>query len=180
MVVDAGMGLNYFDHAEEHDSEVEVPAEPMLFAKFPTSVVGPDAVVEWDPELTDAVDLEAELGIVIGRRARRVPKAEALDYVLGYTCANDVSARDWQIQWGGSQWCRGKTFDTFCPLGPCLVTPEDIPELDKLIEVSKEFEIDLRNIIVEYLEKIASADNEVSEDEQAMLNKVKEGLEIQT
>ena len=72
------------------------------------------------------VDYECELAVVIGKRAKNVSKENALDYVLGYTCANDVSARDWQSKWGGSQWCRGKTFDTFCPLGPVLVTSDEI------------------------------------------------------
>jgi 2-keto-4-pentenoate hydratase/2-oxohepta-3-ene-1,7-dioic acid hydratase in catechol pathway len=70
--------------------------------------------------------------VVIGRAAKNVPKERALEYVLGYTCANDVSARDWQKEFGGSQWCRGKTFDTFCPLGPCLVTADELTEPNKL------------------------------------------------
>jgi len=69
---------------------------------------------------------------VIGRAAKNVPRAEALEYVLGYTCANDVSARDWQKEGGGSQWCRGKSFDTFCPLGPCIATPDEIPNPNAL------------------------------------------------
>ena len=72
------------------------------------------------------MDYECELAVIIGRRGKNVPRTEALDYVLGYTCANDVSARDWQKEYGGGQWCRGKTFDTFCPLGPCLVTTDEI------------------------------------------------------
>ena len=75
---------------------------------------------------TDEVDYEAELAVVIGKRCKNVPRDRALEYVLGYTCANDVSARDWQNKKGGSQWCRGKTFDTFAPLGPCLVTADEI------------------------------------------------------
>jgi 2-keto-4-pentenoate hydratase/2-oxohepta-3-ene-1,7-dioic acid hydratase in catechol pathway len=78
------------------------------------------------------VDYECELAVVIGKPCKNVSKADALSYVLGYTCANDVSARDWQKDWGGSQWCRGKTFDTFCPLGPCLVTPDEIPNPNAL------------------------------------------------
>jgi 2-keto-4-pentenoate hydratase/2-oxohepta-3-ene-1,7-dioic acid hydratase in catechol pathway len=81
---------------------------------------------------SDAVDYEAELAVVIGYRCKNVPRAEAINYVLGYTVANDVSARDWQKEWGGSQWCRGKTFDTFCPLGPALVTPAAIPDPNNL------------------------------------------------
>ena len=75
---------------------------------------------------SDRVDYECELAVVIGRAARNVPREHALDYVLGYTCANDVSARDWQKEGGGGQWCRGKSFDTFCPLGPCLVTRDEL------------------------------------------------------
>jgi len=81
---------------------------------------------------SDQVDYEAELAVIIGKRCKNVSKANALDRVLGYTCANDVSARDWQKQYGGSQWCRGKTFDTFAPLGPCLVTRDEIPNPNDL------------------------------------------------
>ncbi|MCE2684692.1 MAG: fumarylacetoacetate hydrolase family protein [Verrucomicrobiae bacterium] len=77
-------------------------------------------------------DYEAELAVVIGRDCHNVTPAQALDHVLAYTCANDVSARDWQKEWGGGQWSRGKSFDTFCPLGPCLVTPDEIPDPQKL------------------------------------------------
>lgn len=122
------VGLNYFDHAKE--GGFEPPAEPMLFAKFTTSVVGPGAVVEWDPRLTDSVDLEAELGVVIGRTARHVPEADALSYVLGYTCINDVSARD--LQKADKQFVRAKSLDTFCPMGPALVTSDDIPDPQRL------------------------------------------------
>ena len=81
---------------------------------------------------SDEVDYECELAVVIGRTCKNVSRDRALDYVLGYTCANDVSARDWQSKWGGSQWCRGKTFDTFAPLGPCLVTTDEIPNPNAL------------------------------------------------
>jgi 2-keto-4-pentenoate hydratase/2-oxohepta-3-ene-1,7-dioic acid hydratase in catechol pathway len=77
-------------------------------------------------------DYECELAVVIGRRCKNVSRAHALDYVLGYTCANDVSARDWQIKWGGSQFSQGKSFDTFCPLGPVLVTRDEIPHPNQL------------------------------------------------
>ena len=78
------------------------------------------------------VDYECELAVVIGRPCKNVSRANALDYVLGYTCANDVSARDWQVKRGGGQWCRGKFFDTFAPLGPCLVTRDEIPNPNTL------------------------------------------------
>jgi 2-keto-4-pentenoate hydratase/2-oxohepta-3-ene-1,7-dioic acid hydratase in catechol pathway len=118
------VGLNYHDHAKE--GGVEPPAVPMLFAKFPTAVVGHGAVVEWDPGLTSAVDLEAELGVVIGRRARRIREESALDVVLGYTCINDVSARD--LQFSDKQYVRAKSLDTFCPMGPAVVTSDEIPD----------------------------------------------------
>ena len=124
------VGLNYRDHVEEQGGKVKIPERPMLFAKFPTSVIGDGETVEWDPSLTDAVDIEAELGVVIGRTARRVSVAEALDYVLGYTCINDVTARD--LQYGDKQYVRGKSLDTFCPMGPALVTRDEIPDVGSL------------------------------------------------
>ncbi len=81
---------------------------------------------------SEEVDYECELAVVIGKSAKNISKNNALEYVLGYTCGNDVSARDWQIKRGGSQWCRGKSFDTFCPLGPCLVTADEIPNPNTL------------------------------------------------
>jgi 2-keto-4-pentenoate hydratase/2-oxohepta-3-ene-1,7-dioic acid hydratase in catechol pathway len=116
------IGRNYREHTAEEG--VEPPAAPLIFAKWPSSVVGPGADVTWDPALSAQVDYEAELAVVIGRTARRVSVAEALDHVLGYTCLNDVSARD--IQFGDGQWVRGKSLDTFCPMGPVLVTADEI------------------------------------------------------
>jgi 2-keto-4-pentenoate hydratase/2-oxohepta-3-ene-1,7-dioic acid hydratase in catechol pathway len=116
------IGRNYREHAAEEG--VEPPPAPLIFAKWPTSVVGPGAEVRWDPALSSKVDYEAELAVVIGRTARRVPVETALDHVLGYTCLNDVSARD--IQFGDGQWVRGKSLDTFCPMGPALVTADEI------------------------------------------------------
>lgn len=121
------IGLNYRRHAEE--GKVPVPERPVLFMKATTSVQNPGDPIVLPRQLrSDEVDYECELAVVIGRPCRNVPRAKALDYVLGYTCANDVSARDWQIKWGGSQWCRGKTFDTFAPLGPCLTLKDEIPD----------------------------------------------------
>jgi 2-keto-4-pentenoate hydratase/2-oxohepta-3-ene-1,7-dioic acid hydratase in catechol pathway len=122
------VGLNYHAHAAEGGAAI--PASPMLFAKFPTAVVGPGATVEWDPELTSAVDLEAELAVVIGRTARRVSETDGLDHVLGYTCLNDVSARD--LQYADRQFVRSKSLDTFCPMGPVLVTRDEIPDPGQL------------------------------------------------
>ena len=118
------IGRNYREHAAEEGADP--PPAPLVFAKFPGSVVGHGAEIRWDPGLTQQVDFEAELAVVIGRSARRVSEAGALDYVLGYTCLNDVSARD--IQFGDGQWVRGKSLDTFCPIGPVLVTADEIPD----------------------------------------------------
>lgn len=120
------IGLNYRKHAEE--TKAALPEHPVLFMKSPGAVQHPEAPIFLPRKLrSDSVDYECELAVVIGKAAKNVSKEEALDYVLGYTCANDVSARDWQKQGGGGQWCRGKTFDTFCPLGPVLVTRDEIP-----------------------------------------------------
>jgi 2-keto-4-pentenoate hydratase/2-oxohepta-3-ene-1,7-dioic acid hydratase in catechol pathway len=116
------IGRNYREHATEEG--VEPPAAPLIFAKWPTAVVGTGAEIRWDPALTGQVDYEAELAVVIGQRARRIDPADALTHVFGYTCLNDVSARD--IQFGDGQWVRGKSLDTFCPMGPVLVTADEI------------------------------------------------------
>ena len=120
------VGLNYRDHAEE--GGFDAPEEPVLFSKFPQSLVGPDEPIEWDPEFTSAVDYEAELVVVMGNRARNVEESEALEYVAGYTVGNDVSARD--LQMADEQWVRGKSLDTFGPVGPHIVTPEEVEESD--------------------------------------------------
>jgi 2-keto-4-pentenoate hydratase/2-oxohepta-3-ene-1,7-dioic acid hydratase in catechol pathway len=117
-----GIGLNYRKHAEE--TGAKIPERPIVFLKSATAVQNPEGPIILPRHLrSDQVDFEAELAVIIGYECKNVKRADALNYVLGYTIANDVSARDWQKQWGGSQWCRGKTFDTFCPLGPALVTP---------------------------------------------------------
>ncbi|HXU84562.1 MAG TPA: fumarylacetoacetate hydrolase family protein [Verrucomicrobiae bacterium] len=116
------IGRNYREHAIEEG--VEPPPAPLIFAKWPTAVVGTGADIRWDPALTAQVDYEAELAVVIGRRARRIDPADALAHAFGYTCLNDVSARD--IQFGDGQWVRGKSLDTFCPMGPVLVTADEI------------------------------------------------------
>jgi 2-keto-4-pentenoate hydratase/2-oxohepta-3-ene-1,7-dioic acid hydratase in catechol pathway len=112
-----GIGLNYLDHIRE--SKLPQPSRPLVFAKFPSSVTGPNDPIVVDLELTTHVDWEVELGVIVGRRMRRVDVAAALDHVFGYTACNDVSARD--VQFSESQWTRGKSFDTFCPLGPVVV-----------------------------------------------------------
>jgi len=120
-----GVGLNYRRHATE--SGAKIPEFPVLFAKGLNTVQHPGDPIQIPTTLrSDEVDYEGELAVVIGRVCKNVKRAAALDYVLGYTCANDVSARDWQLKKGGGQWTRGKFFDTFCPLGPCLVTTDEI------------------------------------------------------
>jgi 2-keto-4-pentenoate hydratase/2-oxohepta-3-ene-1,7-dioic acid hydratase in catechol pathway len=114
------VGLNYRDHAKEVG--LPLPEEPMIFLKPPTAVIGPTQAIIL-PRMSSRVDFEAELGVVIGRRARRVPAERAFDYVLGYTCVNDVTARDLQSKDG--QWTRSKGFDTFCPIGPAIETELD-------------------------------------------------------
>ncbi|MWV40191.1 fumarylacetoacetate hydrolase family protein [Natrialba sp. INN-245] len=118
------VGLNYRDHAEEGDNPI--PDEPVLFSKFPTAVTGPGETISWDPDYTEKVDYEAELVIVIGQEARRVDEDEAMDHVAGFLIGNDVSARD--LQHGDGQWVRGKSLDTFAPIGPELVTPEEVSD----------------------------------------------------
>lgn len=125
------IGLNYRKHAEEGGKPI--PDRPVLFMKLPTAVQNPGEPILLPTHLPSTkVDYECELAVVIGKSCKNVSRARALEYVLGYTCANDVSARDWQSEWGGSQWCRGKTFDTFCPLGPVLVTADEIPNPNAL------------------------------------------------
>jgi 2-keto-4-pentenoate hydratase/2-oxohepta-3-ene-1,7-dioic acid hydratase in catechol pathway len=125
------IGLNYRKHAEE--TKAKIPEFPVLFMKSPSSVQNPDDPIMLPRGLrSNEVDYECELAVVIGKAGKNIKKQDALNHVLGYTCVNDVSARDWQKQWGGSQWCRGKTFDTFCPLGPRLVTPDEIPNPNAL------------------------------------------------
>jgi len=122
------IGLNYRDHITE--SKGEVPEHPIIFAKFPSSLIGHRAAITWDSDLTKKVDFEAELAVVIGKKIHRCHKTEAMEAVFGYTCANDVSARD--LQFGDGQWVRGKSLDTFCPIGPWIVTPEEMPDPQSL------------------------------------------------
>jgi 5-carboxymethyl-2-hydroxymuconate isomerase len=118
------VGQNYLDHIREQG--VEPPALPVLFAKFPTSVIGPGEEIRWTAGLTEQVDYEAELAVVIGRRATRVGTDTAMAHVFGYTGANDVSARD--LQFADGQWTRGKGLDRFLPLGPVVVEADEVPD----------------------------------------------------
>jgi 2-keto-4-pentenoate hydratase/2-oxohepta-3-ene-1,7-dioic acid hydratase in catechol pathway len=125
------IGLNYRRHAQE--TNAKIPEYPILFMKGPNAAQDPGAPIVIPGYLKSTeVDYECELAVVIGKTCKNVSRERALDHVLGYTCANDVSARDWQIKNGGSQWCRGKTFDTFAPFGPCLVTRDEIPDPNAL------------------------------------------------
>jgi 2-keto-4-pentenoate hydratase/2-oxohepta-3-ene-1,7-dioic acid hydratase in catechol pathway len=117
------VGLNYRDHAEEQGTEL--PGAPLLFAKWPNALIGPDEPIVI-PRASERVDYEAELGVVIGSRIRGVSEENALEAVRGYLCLNDVSARD--LQFGDGQWTRGKSPDTFCPIGPRLVPREEVPD----------------------------------------------------
>jgi 2-keto-4-pentenoate hydratase/2-oxohepta-3-ene-1,7-dioic acid hydratase in catechol pathway len=119
------VGLNYIDHCEE--AGLPVPNEPVLFGKFPNSITGPFDDLSWPAAASSEVDYEVELGVVIGKRGRDIPEAQALDYVCGYTVVNDVSARDMQFA-NAKQWDRGKSLDTFCPYGPYIVTRDEIPD----------------------------------------------------
>lgn len=122
-----GIAQNYRAHALEMGGSL--PQHPVFFIKMPGCLQGPGKPIRLPRHLrSDKVDFEAELAVVIGRTCRNVSPESALDHVLGYTAANDVSARDWQKEWGGGQFCRGKGFDTFCPLGPHIVTPDEIPD----------------------------------------------------
>lgn len=118
------IGLNYADHAKEGGAR-KLPDEPLIFLKATTAVIGPDDPIPLPRSAPDEVDFEAELAVVIGRTARNVSEADALDHVLGFTCANDVSARDCQKR-RDQQWARGKSFDGFCPLGSVIVTADSI------------------------------------------------------
>ncbi len=116
------LGLNYRDHVEETGRDV--PSFPVMFAKFPSSVIGPDDSI-CIPSVSKKIDWEIELGVIIGRYCKDVKEKDALDYVAGYTIINDVTARDIQKHDGG-QWVRGKSIDTFCPMGPCIVTADEL------------------------------------------------------
>jgi 2-keto-4-pentenoate hydratase/2-oxohepta-3-ene-1,7-dioic acid hydratase in catechol pathway len=125
------IGLNYRRHAEE--MKAGIPQWPVLFFKNPSALQNPGAPILIPRKLVSKqVDFEGELAIVLSRDCRNATRQNALSHVLGYTVANDVSARDWQKDRGGSQWCRGKSFDTFCPLGPWIVTPDEITDPNSL------------------------------------------------
>ncbi len=119
------IGLNYRDHAIETGSEI--PSEPIVFSKFNTALVGHGEEIRL-PRVSEQVDYEAELVVVIGKTAKHVSTDEAMNYVYGYTCGHDVSARDWQKGRPGGQWLLAKSFDTFAPVGPCIATSQELPD----------------------------------------------------
>ncbi len=122
-----GIGLNYRRHAEEGGKGV--PTRPLVFLKSTNAVQSPGAPILLPRTCrSDKVDYEGELAVIIGRPCRNATRENALSYVFGYTVANDVSARDWQFEWGAGQFCQGKSFDSFCPLGPVITTADEIPD----------------------------------------------------
>jgi 2-keto-4-pentenoate hydratase/2-oxohepta-3-ene-1,7-dioic acid hydratase in catechol pathway len=122
------IGLNYIDHVSE--SKMEVPKTPIVFTKFPNSITGPTDTIKIPKRLTEKVDYEVELAVVIGKEGKNISKEEALKYVFGYTIVNDISARD--LQFADGQWVRGKSLDTFCPMGPVIVTSDEIKDPQNL------------------------------------------------
>lgn len=119
------IGLNYRDHAIETNSPI--PTEPIVFSKFNTALIGHGQAIQL-PAVSKKVDYEAELVVVIGKEAKNISADQAPSHIFGYTCGHDVSARDWQKGRPGGQWLLGKTFDTFAPLGPCVVTTDELPD----------------------------------------------------
>lgn len=118
------IGLNYMDHCRE--TGTRPPEDPIVFTKFPNAIIGTGEHIRWKNGVTSKVDYEAELGVIIGKRGREISAEKAFDHIVGYTALNDVSARD--IQLGDGQWVRGKSLDTFCPIGPVIVTKDEIPD----------------------------------------------------
>jgi len=123
------IGLNYADHA--HESGMALPTEPVHFSKFSSAVAAPGAPIVL-PKVSAEVDYEAELVVVIGRGGRNIRREDAMQHVAAYCCGNDVSARDWQLRKPGGQWLLGKSFDSFAPFGPALVTADEVPDPSNL------------------------------------------------
>jgi 2-keto-4-pentenoate hydratase/2-oxohepta-3-ene-1,7-dioic acid hydratase in catechol pathway len=119
------LGLNYRDHANE--TNAQIPRDPILFSKYATSLIGHGEAIVLPP-VSQEVDYEAELVVVVGKKGRNIKEGDALGHVAGYMVGHDVSARDWQLKKDGKQWMVGKTFDTFAPTGPCLVTADEVPD----------------------------------------------------
>ncbi len=119
------IGLNYADHAAE--SNMPIPPEPVVFSKFSSTIIGPGDAIRL-PSVTRSIDYEVELVVVIGTAGKDISESDAMDHVAGYTVGHDVSARDFQLEKPGGQWLLGKTFDTFAPLGPDIVTPDEVDD----------------------------------------------------
>ena len=119
------IGLNYADHAAE--SNMPIPSEPVVFSKFSSTIIGPGDAIRL-PSVTRSIDYEVELVVVIGTAGKDISESDAMDHVAGYTVGHDVSARDFQLEKPGGQWLLGKTFDTFAPLGPDIVTPDEVDD----------------------------------------------------
>ena len=130
-----GIGLNYVEHVAESartlDTSKDLPKQPVIFSKPPTAVIGPNEAIEHNKAITQQLDWEVELAVIMGRTARRVTEADALNYVAGYCVCNDVSERNFQLERGGT-WTKGKSHDTFGPVGPWLVTKDEIADPQKL------------------------------------------------
>ncbi len=116
------IGLNYKGHIKE--SKGKLPSVPIIFSKFSSSIIGNNDYIKWNKEITKKVDYEAELAVVIGKKIKDCPEEKAIDVIFGYMCANDISARD--LQFSDGQWTRGKSLDTFCPIGPWIVTKDEL------------------------------------------------------
>lgn len=126
------VAANYREHIKESNLKIKLPDFPMLFMKNLSAATGHLAPIQLPQVSEDEVDYEGELAVIIGKKCLNASKENAMDFVLGYTVSNDVSARIWQLEKGGGQWCRGKGFDTFCPLGPYLVTKDELDNTGNL------------------------------------------------
>lgn len=124
------IGMNYADHCTEQN--MDIPTEPVVFNKFPSTIASPGDPIIWEAGQTKELDFEVEMVIVIGTGGRAISKENAMKHVVGYTVAHDVSARDWQLKRNGGQWLMGKTFDAYTPLGPAIVTTDEVGDPHKL------------------------------------------------
>ncbi|MBI4491618.1 MAG: fumarylacetoacetate hydrolase family protein [Chloroflexi bacterium] len=130
------LGWNYLDHLQEsmraRGETRDLPQRPVFFSKVADCVIGPGEPIAIDPRVSQQIDWEVELAVVVGRPGKNIARANAMEHVFGYSVANDVSARDVQQRWHGGQWLKGKSLDTFCPLGPWIVTPDEVPNVQAL------------------------------------------------
>ena len=124
------VGMNYREHFTEQG--LPIPTEPVIFSKFASAICAPGDPIPWEVGETQELDFEVEMVIVVGRTGRHVPRQEAMQYIAGWTVAHDVSARDWQLKRNGGQWLLGKTCDGFAPIGPAIVTRDELPDVSDL------------------------------------------------